>query len=142
MGLWFTSSRMWLSVCVEMYSGGIRIQFISWAWPLWVQQMTGGKLVQRHSDSVYLVGLNFRVKSGNIPTEYGIPIIRTENSLSRFRPAPVDSEPVTRPEPVFFRKSGNGRVKCRKRVGSERDIFRPFSTLHSAIFSASATAYM
>jgi hypothetical protein len=67
MGLWFTSSRMWLSVCVEMYSGGIRIQFISWAWPLWVQQMTGGKLVQRHSDSVYLVGLNFRVKSGLNP---------------------------------------------------------------------------
>jgi hypothetical protein len=76
--LWFTSSRMFfVSVCVETCSGCIQIQFISWAWPLWAQLMTGGKLVQRHNDIVYLVGLNFRVKSGNIPTEYGIPIIRT-----------------------------------------------------------------
>jgi hypothetical protein len=91
--------------------------------------MTGGKLVQQHRDSVYLVGLNFWVKSRNIPTKYGIPIIRTKNSLFRFRPAFVDSKLITRLEPVFFRKSRNGWVKCRKGVGSERNIFRPFLTL-------------
>jgi hypothetical protein len=31
----------------------------------------------------------------------------------------------------FFRKYGNGRVKCRKRYGSGQDFFRPFSTLRS-----------
>jgi hypothetical protein len=62
-----------------------------------------------------------RVKSGNIPTEYGILTIQSENSTSRFRPDPADLPTRNPSRTRFFQKYENRRVKCRKWVGSEQD---------------------
>jgi hypothetical protein len=61
---------------------------------------------------------NTEKKYGFNPEKNGIPQKRTEQALSCFRHVSI-----------FFRKYGNGRVKCRKRYGSGRYFIRPFSTL-------------
>jgi hypothetical protein len=73
--------------------------------------------------------VKIRKKSGKIPAKYGIPKIRSEKHHPRFRSDSENLRPAFRTVSGFFRKYGNGRVKCGKTDGSERKKFRPFSTL-------------
>jgi hypothetical protein len=70
-----------------------------------------------------------RRKYGKIPTKYGIPQIRTEKLRFYFCPHSDNLRPEFRTDSGFFRKYENGWVKCRKTDRSDREKFRPFSTL-------------
>jgi hypothetical protein len=78
-----------------------------------------------------------RYKYGNILTKYGIPQIRTEKLHFYFCSHSDNLRPEFRTDSGFSRKCENGRVKCRKTDGSDREKFRPFSTLPSVAVDGS-----